>query len=184
MDRFCSSVEAAAESGIGMPERALVELLQGKGAHVSPVDCVEDLSAELAARQASGIPYSIGQIVFHMNYWMNYELSRIRGERPEYPKHASASWAEPPSPRDSDDWDLLLGSFSRLLEECKKLAQSTPAELQRPIEPVQPGETKLAGSLSAVLWQMVAHNSYHTGQIALIRRAYGAWPPPAGGDTW
>jgi hypothetical protein len=31
---------------------------------------------------------------------------------------------------------------------------------------------------------MVAHNSYHAGQIATIRRALNAWPPKAGGDTW
>jgi uncharacterized damage-inducible protein DinB len=31
---------------------------------------------------------------------------------------------------------------------------------------------------------MVAHTSYHTGQIAMIRRTLGAWPPRGGGDTW
>jgi uncharacterized damage-inducible protein DinB len=35
-----------------------------------------------------------------------------------------------------------------------------------------------------VLWQMVAHNSYHIGQVAMLRRAFGAWPPASGGDTW
>jgi uncharacterized damage-inducible protein DinB len=39
-------------------------------------------------------------------------------------------------------------------------------------------------TVTDVLWQMVAHNSYHTGQIALLRRAFGFWPPPGGGDTW
>jgi len=34
-----------------MPERALVELLYGKGAHANPIACVEDLSAELAGRR-------------------------------------------------------------------------------------------------------------------------------------
>jgi uncharacterized damage-inducible protein DinB len=31
---------------------------------------------------------------------------------------------------------------------------------------------------------MVAHTSYHVGQIAMIRRVLGAWPPGAGGDSW
>jgi uncharacterized damage-inducible protein DinB len=43
---------------------------------------------------------------------------------------------------------------------------------------------ELAATLEAMLWQTVAHNSYHVGQIAMIRRALGAWPPRAGGDTW
>ena len=72
-----------------MSQRALTELFRGKGAHVDPVACVEDISAEVAARQVAGVPHSIGQLVFHMNYWMDYELRRIRGERPAYPEHNS-----------------------------------------------------------------------------------------------
>jgi uncharacterized damage-inducible protein DinB len=34
------------------------------------------------------------------------------------------------------------------------------------------------------VWQITAHNSYHAGQIALLRRQAGAWPPERGGDTW
>jgi hypothetical protein len=66
-----------------MSHRALTELLRGKGAHADPIACVEDLSAGLAARHAEGFPHSVGQLVFHMNYWMDYELRRIRGERPK-----------------------------------------------------------------------------------------------------
>jgi uncharacterized damage-inducible protein DinB len=75
-----------------MSSRALTELLRGRGAHVDPLACVEDLSDELAARQVAGFPHSVGQLVFHMNYWMDYELRRIRGERPAYPTHASESF--------------------------------------------------------------------------------------------
>ena len=49
--------------------------------------CVEDISAALASRQVAEFPHSIAQLVFHMNYWMDYELRRIRGERPRYPEH-------------------------------------------------------------------------------------------------
>jgi uncharacterized damage-inducible protein DinB len=30
----------------------------------------------------------------------------------------------------------------------------------------------------------MVHNSYHVGQIAMLRRMLGAWPPQSGGDTW
>jgi len=64
-----------------MSSTALAELLRGKGAHADPLACVEDLSADLAARQVADFPHAIGQLVFHMNYWMDYELRRIRGRR-------------------------------------------------------------------------------------------------------
>jgi hypothetical protein len=29
-----------------------------------------------------------------------------------------------------------------------------------------------------------SHNSYHLGQVVLLRRMRGVWPPPGGGLTW
>lgn len=167
-----------------MSQRALTELLRGKGAHVDPIACVEDLSAELAARHAAGFPHSVGQLVFHMNYWMDYELRRIRGERPEYPEHSSESFPTAPSPADGQEWDVLRARMANLLAAFAELAKSSPQELQREIESSYDGDKKIAGTLEAVLWQMVAHSSYHVGQIAMVRRALGTWPPRGGGDSW
>jgi uncharacterized damage-inducible protein DinB len=166
-----------------MSQRALTELLRGKGAHADPIACVEDISAGLAARQVAGFPHSIGQLVFHMNYWMDYELRRIRGQRPAYPEHSSESFPPAPSPVDAQEWDRLRAHLVTLLAEFAALAKSPRAELDRQIETVHEGD-KIAGTLEAVLWQMVTHNSYHLGQIATVRRALGAWPPRGGGDTW
>jgi len=159
--------------------QSLIELLRGKGAHADPLACVEDISQELAERRVESFPHSIADLVFHMNYWMNYELKRIRGGRPKYPEHNSESFPSAPQ-----NWDHLKRDFSWFLSEFTKLAQSPRAELDRQIESVHEGDKKVAGTLESVLWQMVAHNSYHTGQIATIRRALKAWPPKAGGDTW
>lgn len=167
-----------------MSSRALTELLRGKGSHVDLLACVEDISAELAARNVAGFPHSIGQLVFHMNYWMKYELRRIRGQRPMHPEHASESWPASPSPADAPEWNELRNELASLLADFAALAQSPRTELGRQVESMHGGDKKVAGTVEAVLWQMVAHNSYHVGQIVLIRRALGAWPPRAGGDTW
>jgi uncharacterized damage-inducible protein DinB len=166
-----------------MSQRALTELLRGKGAHADPIACVEDISAEVAGRLVAGFPHSIGQLVFHINYWMDYELRRIRGERPAYPEHSSESFPRA-SALDSADWDRLRTQMANLLGEFAALAKSSPQELQREIESVHDGDKNVAGTLEAVLWQMVAHTSYHVGQIAMIRRVLGAWPPRGGGDSW
>lgn len=167
-----------------MSERPLTELLRGKGAHADPIACVEDLSADMAARSVAGFPHSIGQLVFHMNYWMDYELRRIRGATPGYPEHNSESFPTLQSPMDAEEWDHVLERFATLLAEFAALARSSRAELDRQIEAVHEGDKNVAGTLEAVLWQMVAHNSYHVGQIATIRRVVGAWPPRGGGDSW
>jgi uncharacterized damage-inducible protein DinB len=183
--RFAQDDKGLFKTGIlNMSPRALIELLHGKGAHADPVACVEDLSAELAARPVAGFPHSVGQLVFHMNYWMDYELRRIRGEKPDYPEHSAESFPATPSPVDAVDWDRLRKRFAGLLDDFCALGKSSRVELDRAIETVHEGDTKVAGTLEAVLWQMVAHNSYHVGQVAMIRRALGAWPPRGGGDSW
>jgi uncharacterized damage-inducible protein DinB len=166
-----------------MSSRALTELLHGKGAHADPVACVEDLSAELADRHVEGFPHSIAQLVFHMNYWMDYELRRIRGQRPAYPEHNSESFPIVFSTY-PEEWDRTRKHLVTLLAEYAAMANSSRQEFERQIETVHQADQKVVGTLEAVLWQMVAHNSYHTGQIAMIRRALGAWPPRGGGDTW
>ena len=167
-----------------MSNRVLTELLHGNGAHADPIACVEDLPFELAAQSVEGFPHSIGQLVFHMNYWMDYELRRIHDERPPFPKHNSESFPLGPSPADAQDWDLLRRNFAGLLAGFAALANSSPHKMRRQIVSLHAGEKKLAATLEAVISQMVAHNSYHTGQIAMIRRALDVWPPRGGGDTW
>jgi len=161
-----------------MPQ-PLTELLRGKGSHADPIACVEDVSADLAQRRVEAFPHSIADLVFHMNYWMNYELKRIRGEKPKYPEHNAESFPSTPQ-----NWDHLKRDFAWFLEEFARLADSPSQELDRQVESAHEGDKKISGTLEAVLWQMVAHNSYHIGQIAMIRRAHGAWPPKSGGDTW
>jgi len=167
-----------------MSQRALTELLRARGAHADPIACVEDISAELAARQVAGFPHSIGQLVFHMNYWMNYDLRRAGGERPPYPKHNAESFPAGPSPANAEEWDRLRRDFGWFLAEHARLAGSSRAELDRAVEATTERHNELAGTLEDILWQTVAHNSYHVGQIAMIRRALGAWPPQGGGDSW
>ena len=159
--------------------QALTELLRGKGAHVDPIACVEDIDVDLVQLRIEGFPHSIADLVFHMNYWMNYELKRIRGEKPKYPEHNAESF-----PSTQQNWDQLKRDFSWFLAEFAKLALSSQEEMSRHIESVHEGDKKVAGTLEAVLWQMVAHNSYHAGQIAMLRRVLNAWPPTSGGDTW
>lgn len=164
--------------------RVLIELLHGKGAHANPVACVEDLSVELAERQIEGFPHSIGALVFHMNYWMDYDLRRIAGERPPYPEHNSESFPSRTTPEDAREWQGLIKRFAALIDHSAALAGSSAPESERVIEPTHASHAKRAATQEALLWQLAVHNSYHIGQIAMIRRVLGAWPPHGGGDTW
>lgn len=167
-----------------MWDRVFDELLHGKGAHADPIACIDDVPLELVGKTIDGFPHSIWQLVSHMNYWMDYEIKRITDAAPPYPGHASLSWPTEAAPASERDWSDVKVTFSLLLQKLSNLAQSPAKALARDVKPTHPGHTKMASSLRSVLWQTLVHNSYHTGQIAAIRRCLGAWPPRAGGDTW
>jgi uncharacterized damage-inducible protein DinB len=167
-----------------MPERALIELLDGEGAHANTLACVEDVPLEIAGRRDRNFPHSIWQLVFHMNYWMDYELRRIRGEKPAYPAHASESWPGSAAPASEEEWRQAIIQFRDFLAELKRLADSSPEVLAEEVGATHPDHMKRSSSVLAVLWQTAVHNSYHIGQVAMLRRVFGVWPPKGGGDSW
>ena len=160
-----------------MSDSVLVQLTHGKGAHTDATACVEGLSAETAGAIPAGAPNSIFQIVFHINYWIDYELRSIAGPEASYPEHANDSWPAQTAPRDAVQWEREVRRFRDQVGKMVELAGRLSKDgLATRMVHLRKGET-----VEDVLWQMVAHNSYHTGQIATLRRAFGAWPPAGGG---
>jgi hypothetical protein len=119
-----------------MGDTTLRELVYGKGAHADPVACIEDISAELAARTVAGSPHSIWQIVEHMNYWMEFDLGKVSGEDRAYPQRAIESWTTDPNPAAGSDaadeaWKATMRRFADLLTRLARLAESDEQELAR-----------------------------------------------------
>jgi uncharacterized damage-inducible protein DinB len=167
-----------------MGDKTLRQLVYGKGAHVDPLACLEGIPAELAARRAAGSPHSIWQLVLHMNYWMDYDFRTIAGEAPPYPEHAMESWPAHPEPADEEQWELATGRFGHLLARLAALSDSDGSEFDRMIVKAEPRDSHRKCTVHTALWEIAVHNSYHVGQIALLRRQAGAWPPERGSDTW
>jgi uncharacterized damage-inducible protein DinB len=165
-------------------ERTLIELLYGQGAHTNSLASVEDVPFVLAGRRADNFSHSIWQLVSHLNYWMDYELRRIRGENPSYPAHAAESWPITAAPPSEAEWQKAVANFKELLAKLAALAECAQDVLAREVPATHPTHATHFSTLLAVLWQTLVHNSYHLGQIAMLRQSLGAWPPKGGGDTW
>jgi len=162
----------------------LIELAYGKGAHVNPLACVEDLPLDLAGKVVSGFPHTVWQILRHLNYWMDYELKRIDGHAAPYPATAAESWPVEPKAASETKWRGEVMFFAKQLQELARLANSDPNFLSQPLAVKTPAHGQQSNTVHAVLWQTVVHNSYHIGQVVLLRRWLNAWPPKGGGDSW
>ena len=156
----------------------------GKGAHANARACLDGLTWELAGKRPQGSPYSTYGLVWHMSFWMENELERIDGRTPTYPEHASLGWPDD-APPNADEWSDAGARFRAALDRLARLAEAAPEVRSRTV-PVtsQAGHANQGTTVEDVVWQTVVHTSHHLGQVVLLRRLLGAWPPPGGGDTW
>ncbi|HEY6551984.1 MAG TPA: DinB family protein [Vicinamibacteria bacterium] len=164
--------------------RTQAELVFGKGAHTDALACLDGFSWALAGQRPAGAPYSVYELVWHMTFWMENELERIDGRTPAYPEHASEGWPGDPSP-DASAWGLAGERFKASLRRLEDFAKATPEVRQRAVTVTsQAGHANQGATVEDVVWQTIVHNSHHLGQVVMVRRLLGAWPPPGGGDTW
>jgi len=134
-------------------------------------EALRGLTAREAAWRPPGGGLTIWQILNHLNYWNTYMLRRITGVSPDTPVlENEETFGSQGDPNDEDGWHALVAQTRQIAEELRAaLADLSESDLDRPL----PNMGTVADSLAA--WVM--HDAYHTGQIILIRKLQGAWPP-------
>ena len=158
-------------------EKTAAQALSGEGAHVVGEDVLEGLDWEVAGTRPEGAPYSIFQLLNHIIYWQAWAVMWLDGEDPPLPEHAAGSWPGDTSPTGLEDWEQATARFGTLRDELRRRVGEMDLVSLR----VSVGSEK---SVLGMLQTIGSHDSYHLGQVVLLRRMLGAWPPPSGGLTW
>lgn len=147
----------------------LIENLRGSNAHTDFAEGIKDFPAELRGKRPKDSPHSPWELLEHMRIaqWDILEFSRD-------PDHVSPSfpdgyWPSEPEPPDDKAWDRSVNSFCTDLESLCALVADDATDLFARI-PRGSGQTVLREALVAA-----DHNSYHLGQLLLLRRILGAW---------
>jgi hypothetical protein len=154
-------------------QATLANALSGKGAHVATKNVFEGLDWELAAVRPEGAPHSAFQLLGHMTFWQDWVVKWLDGGNPPVPKHAAGSWPKDTAPASKQDWVRAVKAFRRGLEGLERRSRKGDLLAKR-------GEHTRLGMLHAI----ASHNSYHVGEVVVLRQMLGAWPPPSGGATW
>jgi uncharacterized damage-inducible protein DinB len=83
-----------------------------------------------------------------------------------------------------EEWNKTRAQLAALIQKLNEISEAGPEVLQAQVAGINDEKASRPAAVEAVLWQTVVHNRYHAGQIALMLRSFGLWPPPAGGDRW
>jgi len=152
--------------------RRLVELLEGRGAHVDFDGVVAGLSAPAARRRAEGLAHTAWQLVEHLRIalWDLVEYSRnAEHASPPWPQ---GYWPAEEAPPSAAAWEDSLAAYRRHLAEMIALVSDPGRDLFAPLPWSEGGADLAREALLAA-----SHASYHLGQIVDVRRALGDWPP-------
>jgi uncharacterized damage-inducible protein DinB len=147
----------------------LVDLLQKAHAHVSFNDAVKDIPFEDLGKKPNNLPYSIWQIAEHIRLaqWDILDFSRNKNYKElEWP---ADYWPKEATPADEPAWKNCITAINSDLDAFVDLLKDPQADIFKPFSHGS-GQNLLREALL-----IADHNSYHVGEIIVIRRLLGNW---------
>lgn len=151
-------------------QQHVLNLLDFKGAHLSFDEAVGGLAAEFRGKKIKGAPHTIWELVEHMRIAQWDILEYSRNANHESPKFPEGYWPQSAAPASDAAWKKSIRAFRNDLDEMKQLVGNAGEEELYGRIPHGDGQTLLREAL------LVAdHNSYHLGQLMILRKLLGAW---------
>lgn len=148
-------------------QEALRQVVEGDD-FAPPVKLLADLTPEQATSLIGGSVLSIASIVWHTLFWVDVWNAAVDGDTDRL------NWI----PND-DTWPVVTAEEWPELRDKFISALSAAQQLAATVNPDAPGQPQ-GRTASQNFLQIAVHTSYHLGQIALIRRNAGIWPPEGG----
>jgi uncharacterized damage-inducible protein DinB len=147
----------------------LLDLLRGRNAHADFDTVVADFPSRMRGVKPPGAPHTAWQLLEHMRIAQSDILEFSRDAKHKSPAWPEGYWPKTEAPPSAASWNNSLRSFRADLKAMAKLVADKKTDLFAQI-PHGTGQTILREAL------LVAdHNSYHLGQLVLLRRLLGTW---------
>lgn len=147
----------------------LATLLGWQDAHVDFDTAVKGLPPRLRGVQPQGLPYSAWQLLEHLRLAQRDILAFCLDPAYRAPKWPEAYWPKSPVPPTPKAWQQSIAAVRADRRSLEKLLADPALDLFAKI-PHGKGQTYLREFL------LVAdHNSFHVGQLIILRRLLGAW---------
>jgi hypothetical protein len=148
----------------------LVKLLEGGSAHATFDSAVSKFPPDRIGVRPKGMPYSAWELLEHIRIAQEDILRFSISAEHESPKWPEAYWPASPAPEKQSHWARSVKAIRKDLAEFQALVRDPKQDLYRKFA-WGDGQTLLREALL-----IADHNSYHIGQLVLVRRLLGVWP--------
>lgn len=147
----------------------LIDLIEKGNAHASLDNALNSIPFSLLGEKPGNLPYSIWQVVEHIRIaqWDILEFSR--NEKHVSPKWPEGYWPKKAQPDTENEWEKSLTQIQDDRQAFIELIKNAGDSLDKPFEYGE-GQSLLKEALV-----LADHNSYHTGEIIIIRRLLNIW---------
>ena len=148
----------------------VVDMLNGGHAHMTFEEAVAELPVDAINLAAPNVGYTFWHLVEHLRITQRDMLDYVLG--PDYPRldWPADYWPARSARASREEWDASVGSF---VEDRERLAALVA-------DPARDLDAVIAWTPDHTLLRCVRiignHNSYHVGEIAVLRQVTGTWP--------
>jgi len=140
-------------------------------AHLTAEAALANLDESLQGKRPEGLPHSPWELLEHLRITQHDILDFCLNPKYEELKWPDDYWPRSHVPPAADSWKKSVAALLAEAKSFRELATDSKVDLFAKI-PHGSGQTYLRELLLAQ-----DHLSYHLGQLVLVRRALGAWPP-------
>ncbi|MEK6373724.1 MAG: DinB family protein [Acidobacteriota bacterium] len=149
----------------------IVYALEGEGAHAGFYDATNRLDPALQGKRPEGAAHSPWELLEHMRLAQS-DILRFTRNDPDYAPldFPDGYWPRTQAPPDGEAWERSVVAFRTDLSEFAKLVTDESKDLLAPLP-----QSKSGASIMAQALLVADHNSYHLGQLVMLRRLLGAW---------
>ncbi len=166
-------VAARASGGVNDKElrEYLAKVLTWGEAHADWKQALAGLDAAHRGVRPAGSPYSVWELLEHARIAQEDIVDFATNPKYRAREWPASYWPNSPAPPDDAAWEKSVKEFAKDTDEMVKLLKDPRTDLFAKI-PHGTGQTMLRQGLL-----LADHNSYHLGQLVLVRRLLGTWAP-------
>jgi hypothetical protein len=133
-------------------------------------DVVADFPMKHINTRPPNVPYTPWHLIEHIRIAQRDILEYIEDRDYRLPTWPDDYWPAPEAEADAKAWNKTVAQFRKDRAALEKIAANSRVALGAPL-PYAPKHTYIRELLI-----VSEHNTYHIGELAILRQVLGAWP--------